>query len=92
MTQQQGTSSDPPRTSAQLLAAYADGQRMFAHWNLAGADLRNATLKDANFFRANLKGANLSRADLTRCNFSQATLSSTNLRGANISQRTSMAP
>lgn len=58
---------------------------MFADWNLTGADLKGATLTDANFFRANLTGANLSEADLARSNFSQATLTSANLRGANIS-------
>lgn len=86
MTQVPDTSPGTPHTAAQLLAAYSDGQRMFAGWNLAGADLPNATLKDATFFRANLKGANLSGADLTRCNLSQATLSGAILRGANISE------
>jgi hypothetical protein len=74
------------RTAAHVLAAYALGERNFARWNLAGADLKNATLKDANFFHANLQGADLSGADLTRCNFSQATLTTANLRGANISR------
>src|SRR5512146_2902476 len=45
-----GASSQQPRSANELLAAYARGDRMFAHWNLAGADLNNATLKDANFF------------------------------------------
>lgn len=80
-----GASSQQPRSASEVLAAYTSGNRMFAHWNLTGADLKGATLTDANFFGANLKDANLSGADLTRCNFSQATLTGTNLRGANIS-------
>jgi uncharacterized protein YjbI with pentapeptide repeats len=80
-----GASSQQPRSANELLAAYARGDRMFAHWNLMGADLKGATLTDANFFHATLKDANLSGADLTRCNFSQATLTGANLRGANIS-------
>jgi hypothetical protein len=59
---------------------------MFAYWNLTGTDLKNATLKDANFFRANLERADLSGADLTRCIFSQAVLTAANLSGANISR------
>jgi pentapeptide repeat protein len=81
-----GASSQQPRSANELLAAYARGDRMFAHWNLTGADLKGATLTDANFFRATLKEANLSGADLTRCNFSQAILTATSLRGANISE------
>ncbi|HEY1387647.1 MAG TPA: pentapeptide repeat-containing protein [Ktedonobacterales bacterium] len=86
MTPQQDAPRNQQRTAAELLDAYAHGQRMFAYWDLTGADLRNATLKDANFFRANLKGAILSGADLTRCNLSQATLSGAVLRGANTSE------
>lgn len=80
-----GAAAHQQRSASELLAAYARGDRNFARWDLAAADLKNATLKDANFFLANLTGANLSGADLTRCNFSQATLTNANLRGANIS-------
>ena len=81
-----GAAANRQRSASELLAAYADGQRMFAYWNLTGADLKNATLKDANFFRANLERADLSGADLTRCSFSQAVLTAANLSGANISR------
>lgn len=82
---QSGAAANQQRSASELLAAYASGARNFARWNLAGADVTNATLKDANFFHADLTRANLSGADLTRCNFSQATLTAANLQGANIS-------
>ncbi|HEY1387749.1 MAG TPA: pentapeptide repeat-containing protein [Ktedonobacterales bacterium] len=75
-----------PRTAAQLLAAYASGERTFSYWSLAGVNLKQADLRDANFYGADLTGVDLSEADLTRCNFAQANLQSARLRAANISQ------
>lgn len=80
--------------AAQLLEAYAMGERSFVHWSLAGSDLRGANLENsilygADLERANLSGANLSRADLSRADLrgadlSRAILTSANLNKANL--------
>ena len=84
--QQSPAEQTTAHTAAQALAEYASGNRTFAYWNLAGAVLRNADLRDANFYGAILRGADLSGADLTRCNFARTDLRAAVLRGANISQ------
>ena len=50
--------------AAELLAAYATGERNFIRANLDGANLDGANLDGANLYCANLDGANLIRANL----------------------------
>lgn len=77
--------SPRPSAAAQLLAAYAGGERTFPRLYLAGADLHAANLQDTNFYAADFTGADLSGADLSRANLAYAKLASANLRGANLS-------
>jgi len=51
-------------TGAELLTAYAAGQRSFAFAYLGGANLRDANLRGANLGGADLRGANLGGAYL----------------------------
>ena len=58
--------------------------RILRHVNLAGCDLENADLSNANLFAANLEGAKLTEADLRNANLSQANLAMANLTGADL--------
>ncbi|WP_199325071.1 pentapeptide repeat-containing protein [Phormidium sp. FACHB-1136] len=74
-------------TAADLLKAYAAGQRNFEYVLLAEADLTGADLKGcdfsyADFGGANLSGCNLRGADLSYANLGDANLTNTDLRGA----------
>jgi uncharacterized protein YjbI with pentapeptide repeats len=74
-------------TAADLLQAYAAGQRNFEYViligvSLAQADLKGADFSYADFSDANLSQANLRGADLSYTNLSQADLSGADLRGA----------
>jgi hypothetical protein len=72
-------------TKAELLAAYAAGQRNFSGVDLEGADLDDANLSGANLEDAYLPGAQLVGANLSGANLSGANLECTNLLGANLS-------
>lgn len=52
--------------------------------DISGADLRNAQLFRANFYKTNLKNAILINANLTGTNFYKTNLISANLSGANL--------
>ncbi|HQR31534.1 MAG TPA: pentapeptide repeat-containing protein [Blastocatellia bacterium] len=67
-------------TGAELLAAYAKGQRDFH-----GEDLQNAQLDKANLNDINLEGANLAGANLQWTTLRHANLRGANLDGANLS-------
>jgi uncharacterized protein YjbI with pentapeptide repeats len=74
---------------SELLSRYASGERDFRGANLSCADLRGATLRDANLRGAHLscadlRDATLRGADLRGANLSCADLSCANLRGANL--------
>ncbi|MEY3300362.1 MAG: hypothetical protein RLZZ597_3622 [Cyanobacteriota bacterium] len=74
-------------TAADLLKAYAAGQRNFEYVMLAEADLLGADLKGCDFSYADFSGANLSTAnlrgaDLSYANLSYANLTEADLRGA----------
>ncbi len=63
-------------TSAELLAAYARGERDFRSAKLVAADLRGANLTGAN-----LTGATLTNANLTNANLNGANLTDANVQG-----------
>lgn len=74
-------------TAADLLQAYAAGQRNFEYVILADTDLMGADLKGCDFSYADFSGANLSQAnlrgaDLSYANLSEANLTEADLRGA----------
>ena len=46
-------------TVAELVAAYAAGQRNFSGQDLSGQNLSRVNLSDANLWATNLSGANL---------------------------------
>ncbi|HIK43681.1 MAG TPA: pentapeptide repeat-containing protein [Leptolyngbyaceae cyanobacterium M65_K2018_010] len=74
-------------TAADLLKAYAAGQRNFEYVVLAEADLTGADLKGSDFSYADFSGANLSQAnlrgaDLSYANLAQANLTAADLRGS----------
>jgi uncharacterized protein YjbI with pentapeptide repeats len=71
-------------TGAELLAAYARGERAFVGANLGGANLRGANLWDVNLGGANLRGANLWGANLWSANLGGANLGGANLGSANL--------
>ena len=66
-------------TAAELLKAYAKGERNFKGVDLSGANLEDAELSEADFSGADFSGANLSYADLRYANFSEAILVGTDL-------------
>lgn len=45
------TERNPPESAGELLARYADGERMFHNAQLQGAQLRRVDLTRANLFR-----------------------------------------
>ncbi len=74
-------------TAADLLTAYAAGQRNFEYVVLADTDLSGADLKGGDFSYADLSGANLGGcnlrgADLSYANLAEANLTEADLRGA----------
>ena len=74
-------------TAADLLQAYAQGQRAFVNINLpattlTGENLKGADLSYADFSEANLRGTNLRGADLSYANLREADLTAADLRGA----------
>ena len=71
-------------SAAQLLAAYARGERDFSLADLRGANLYGANLYGANLYGANLHGANLYGADLHGANLHGANLHRADLYGANL--------
>lgn len=70
--------SDAPRPKVDWLRCAMDGQ------NFAGADLADANLRDASFFRTDLTGASLARADGYRAKFVRAALAGAQLDGADL--------
>ncbi|QQE64569.1 low-complexity protein [Leptolyngbya sp. BL0902] len=74
-------------TAADLVTAYAAGQRNFeyvilADTDLSGADLKGCDFSYADFSAANLSGSNLRGADLSYANLREANLTAADLRGA----------
>lgn len=71
-------------TAADLLSAYAAGQRNFEYVSLADTDLAGADLKGCDFSYADFSGANLSQANLRGADLSYANLAETNLAEADL--------
>src|SRR5262245_31137274 len=65
-----------------LLAAYADGERDFYGWNLAGAHMEAADLREINLMEAILIFANLRASDLRNAFLIGADLEHVNLEAA----------
>jgi uncharacterized protein YjbI with pentapeptide repeats len=85
----QRESSLPPRSSAELLQRYANGERDFTEAELDDVvyDLRNVTLEGADFSRsfivADFQGANLKDAKFVSANVKTCDFRGANLQGAN---------
>lgn len=82
--------------AAQLIAAYAQGERNFQNLDLTGIDcqaqefnqanFQGSNLSQANFRLTDLQGANFQNANLQGANLSMADLHSCNFCGANLTQ------
>lgn len=73
-------SANQALNAAQLIAAYAQGERDFQNLDLTGIDCQAQELNQANFQGSNLRQANFRLTDLQGANFQNA-----NLQGANLS-------
>jgi uncharacterized protein YjbI with pentapeptide repeats len=78
--------SSSPDTAADLLRAYAQGERDFANICLNECSLAGAKLPNINLQKAQLKVVNLSTANLSHSDLRQAVLNVSRLSGANLSQ------
>ena len=73
-------------SATELLQRYQAGDRNFRHYHLAGLDLREADLRQADFSRAELQGADFGYADLRAAAFVGADLSGANFQGAIVAE------